>query len=60
MLTFAVMAIVLTTAGSAAQGCSQLSRRLLTCAGDAAPPASLGACTPFRTPGNLTVWTCRP
>jgi hypothetical protein len=59
VLTFAVVAIVQATAGNAAQGCSQLSPHLLTCEGNAAPPAPFGTCPPFRTPGNLTVWTCR-
>ena len=59
VVAFAVPAIIHSATASATHGCSRLSDTLLTCAGDAAPPDPIGACTPYRTPGNLTVWTCR-
>lgn len=58
-VAFAVLAIIHSATASAAHGCSQLSKTLLTCAENATPPEALGTCTPYRTPGNLTVWTCR-
>ena len=57
-VAFAVLAIIHSATASAAHGCTQLSKSLLTCAEDATPPEELGACAPYRTPGNLTVWTC--
>ena len=59
VVAFAVPAIIHSATASATHGCSRLSDTLLTCAEDATPPDALGTCTPYRTPGNLTVWTCR-